>query len=1314
MAFQTSVLRNGQWVTETVNDQAALRRARMGSKSSSLAPAAPEPCAPALSHGIVSTMLVDSPVVRRILPVRLRSEAHNDMAFIGERHVHISELRSDGSVDEMARYSNFGSRIRNCAVLGHHPDHGLDGDGDAPDEASSCRPKPLPAFPPQLLVLMLESGDVVFTFLRQKHHHSDSLVFVWSRYTMPRKVSYLGHHLAIDPSSRYMAAASPDGLVIYELEDMATLAAQYASSQSFSPVKSIRARSTQAVIHSLQFLYPKPQDDYLVMLLLVCIRKERMGDEPVTRIVTYEWERGDSLSDVFASEKPGHRLPQEHKLPLLVIPLRFNYAFFTISEASICMVNRCLSGSPVFESLHSEQPQRTRLHQGPNKPLWTAWARPFRRKRYFDKTDIIYLAREDGAIIHIEIEATDLVPSVTNVGYLDANIDSAFATAYDVFSDILIVGGDSGPGGIWKLAPRTDLEQVSLLPNWSPVVDIATIPAASQANKSSRMPLGQDRVFSASGRGLKGSVTEWRLGMQARIGLEIEFDEPVKQIWLLEANSKQPEDSFQVLMALPSHSVLVNFRKDFAQVDAVTAQDTELDLAHRTLDVCHRSQGSMLQVTEASITLVAAAAGMSSRFALQDLVPSSEPLVAACACSTEDAVVLSTYGQGGCHLHTLLMSQGHLYHDKTWEARGHVTCVCQLQLADSKLILAASTLSASCLVSLYSLNGEPLAAVVVGQDEGHTLGQEWVAAGSSVEALTGFCRINAGEANQAYFASGTRCGCLLCIKVSDDNDERITCTVDKIGVAPLQVSPACHDGAAALLCCDDKMIMATNFCPRELRFRNKDVIWLTDASDAAKPSPPVHLARFLGPSMSGFEGRLSLMLQSRLSLILAELWPRAGLVPRSMPLGGTPTRIIYSHTWGCLVVGLVDDDRSTLAFVDTESGATISRASDKYRNQRSFMSGLGQVDDRIYSLYEWTINKDGTLFSLILVGTQAGRLLVVSVERIRGGHDEVQLQYWTRYKKMFGHAIYSMAADDVNIVFCAGKTIYWESLGLEEKKLMPRGQFTTDSPATSLRLSGASVMALTTSHSLEIISLSDNGRMELVYTDKTSRKTIHMTDNGMNCQWPLVLLSEQDGGVAGIWIPWRQSNRHQYNVLFEAKLPTSIRRFASTHGRPIWQAHHGSEPKYGTLPGSHDGADILGFALDGSLQHLTLVKDELWHLLALMQKMASVAPDGLAATGGPKPHDQDDAQTSTGQELHLDMPARHIDGSLLKFGLERRVLDTSSFPALWLRHLEHYLEDIDGGSHTQAFGHDLADAERQSRCIKLAYEIVEYVLRPVL
>ena len=80
MAFQTSVFRDGGWVTETVDVHAALR----ASSSSTLPTAKPQevisdhpPC------GILSSTIVDSPIVHKILPVRLRSRSHNDIALIG-------------------------------------------------------------------------------------------------------------------------------------------------------------------------------------------------------------------------------------------------------------------------------------------------------------------------------------------------------------------------------------------------------------------------------------------------------------------------------------------------------------------------------------------------------------------------------------------------------------------------------------------------------------------------------------------------------------------------------------------------------------------------------------------------------------------------------------------------------------------------------------------------------------------------------------------------------------------------------------------------------------------------------------------------------------------------------------------------------------------------------------------------------------------------------------------------------------------------------------------------------------------------------
>lgn len=390
--------------------------------------------------------------------------------------MHISELRRDGQVHEVAQKSDFGCRIRSVVVLGDALEHGLDDENPGnfvksedddlpmPDASGALRGREDRSLPPQLLVLMLDSGDAVFLFLKEQSHTPPE--FVLNTYNLPRKIQYLGHHLVIDPSSRYMTAASPEGvLVVFELEEMTTLNAQYMARGSFSPVKSARLRLIQGVIHKLEFLHPRPEDDYHIILILIVIRRERSRGEPVTRMVIYEWEMGDNLKDVFAGGKTGNRLPQEHKMPLLLIPLRFSTAFFTVSEEFIGIVKHCLSGSPVFESLCADPPSQTRLHHGAHNPLWTAWARPFRRQRYFEKTDIIYLAREDGAIIHIEIEAMDLVPSVTNVGCLDTNINTAFTTAYDIFSDILMIGGDSGPGGIWKVTMLLSCSPPQLVTN---------------------------------------------------------------------------------------------------------------------------------------------------------------------------------------------------------------------------------------------------------------------------------------------------------------------------------------------------------------------------------------------------------------------------------------------------------------------------------------------------------------------------------------------------------------------------------------------------------------------------------------------------------------------------------------------------------------------------------------------------------------------------------------------------------------------------------------------------------------------------------
>jgi hypothetical protein len=209
----------------------------------------------------------------------------------------------------VARHSGFGSKIRNAGVLGL---------GTEPGD-----PEPMPSvsggvggaaggsIPPQILVLSLESGDLVFIFVR-----ADGEI-VESRYR-PRELFHVnqGYHLAIDPSSRFMATGTPEGLIIvYKMEPISVLDHQYSTQGQVDPVRSFKVRSVQGVVLRMEFLFPHPQKPDQVILLLVVVRAG------VTMVIAYEWHVDDDLDVVLSQDRRGQCLVEPDKMPLLVIPL---------------------------------------------------------------------------------------------------------------------------------------------------------------------------------------------------------------------------------------------------------------------------------------------------------------------------------------------------------------------------------------------------------------------------------------------------------------------------------------------------------------------------------------------------------------------------------------------------------------------------------------------------------------------------------------------------------------------------------------------------------------------------------------------------------------------------------------------------------------------------------------------------------------------------------------------------------------------------------------------------------------------------------
>lgn len=456
MAFESHVFENGRWVTRTTNLNELLN------KTAAHPPAQRQQHAP--QCGIMTRTLVHSPVAHWILSVRLRSSQHNDVAFVGDHYVQISELRRDGQLHSIQRKCDFGSRIRNARVIGTSPVklgfeqyatttfHGKATDDDDLEMMEASTPNSTQGsshhhLPPQLLLIVLETGDCVFLFLRPDSH--GNFEFVALQHSLPSsRLVRPGFHLAVDPSSRYAAqACSRNMFVVHELESTDNLNYSLARGQPLRPIISSRPRHVTGIIHSIEFLYPRPQDPHHVILLLIIV------SNGITRMVTYDWELGDDLRQVLADEKAGHILPPQHEMPLMVIPLTVRSAFFVVSEEEIAYCADVLHGSPSFEPCAVGGFEPTKHHEGSEPPLWTAWSRPPRLYPYNRDRDFIYLAREDGMVIILECDTEDILAASFCHGTF-CRVSTAFASLADDTSsgEILVFGGDSGQGGVWSVS----------------------------------------------------------------------------------------------------------------------------------------------------------------------------------------------------------------------------------------------------------------------------------------------------------------------------------------------------------------------------------------------------------------------------------------------------------------------------------------------------------------------------------------------------------------------------------------------------------------------------------------------------------------------------------------------------------------------------------------------------------------------------------------------------------------------------------------------------------------------------------------------
>ena len=195
--------------------------------------------------GALTQTLVKSPVIRSIIPARIRHADKYDIILIRNDSIEINEVNKiynnvghirDAFLTHVASKADFDSNIRAAKVFGKPRIYGgpmIPGKVDQAQEGLPAIIKEedntvprsfyLPGIPPHILAITLESSKIVFlcTFYDFSGHVrwlSNCRVLPDYAQTYSKQ---LGEHIAVDPKSRAMAVAANEGsFVLYSLKSM--------------------------------------------------------------------------------------------------------------------------------------------------------------------------------------------------------------------------------------------------------------------------------------------------------------------------------------------------------------------------------------------------------------------------------------------------------------------------------------------------------------------------------------------------------------------------------------------------------------------------------------------------------------------------------------------------------------------------------------------------------------------------------------------------------------------------------------------------------------------------------------------------------------------------------------------------------------------------------------------------------------------------------------------------------------------------------------------------------------------------------------
>ncbi|KAI4264685.1 MAG: hypothetical protein L6R42_000202 [Xanthoria sp. 1 TBL-2021] len=1335
MSVQTRVMVDGRWTTRSLDIHQILARNRE-EKQEIVDRTPAEQGRPVL--GILTRTLIRSPVIKSIIPARIRHRSRNDVVLIYDDAVVIKEVLGgeriehdpfkDISLEDVVEKRDFDSPIQAARILGLPREPKVPRfpgkfwsqhtDSYTSQSPSEIKPELLHEneVPSQILVLTLASRNLLFLFAyHDVHERVHFLSNTWPLPAQAEDVQELGVHLAVDPKSRAMAVGAHENrVVIYTLKSMEQIRKEVQrqnglDAKNFMPIHEEQFTEVDGAILKMEFLHPSKGDEHHVILLLVVSKGQR------TLLVRFEWDCRAGLS-VF-ERKPSQVLANSERLPLLLIPLTYGTSFALVCEHQITVYKDILTGNARGQTCqleHYEPPEEPRSSK--RLPIWTQWARPMRpTKRREPDIDNIYLCREDGVVCYIDIKETShpMISSNYSAGILKANLSSAFATLDlgDESNDVLIAAGEMGDGGMWYLKPRQPLELVGTIRNWSPLRDITTAqangPTSNLARTDNQVWRKAKRLFACSGRGPRHSaITEIRIGTEAvKLGPTIELgelaDNGILDLWAMPDRS---DIGIYLMIARPTETELILLPSSIDQDPQAASEVEELNLNERTIAAGSTAEGFLVQVTPSSVNAIAQEHGiLPLAWHPEEASITAASFLTIPSRTTVLLIVLRRRNDFYLH-HGHFGSQGGRI---VFEALGEPVRLpseassVALHWVENRIIAFVGTLAATLQTYTASAGSGLSPYFEYSFDDPFSICDSLAVLMTKIQAVACeevedgqlvVCGLRNGTVRTLWFDGGNNGG-------SNGGERNIFGT----GGFPLLLCESLIFGSISVKVMTDTTRSSRAFAvcgqtvctleylggasPTNPATINK--LWLTDPnSQAFQQGPLTCVAQASSNIPQGYSkfAAGSLFYLTGSSLVLADVSssPNLEMVPRRLPLIGTPTTVLYSERLGKLIVmydttevhypgtplrrGIAVRHRApqpAIAFVEPDAEPT--------RLDQDEEDGLNVLDatcvlpgEKFLGLMEW-FPTDGTKqYHMLVVHTAAGqagsqiaigRLLFFSPVLNAVGDVTLRQKIDLDHKaKICAVAHYG----ESSLVYGCGNDIFFRFLDLEHKKFKQPMKLTLRSPAVHISVQGLNIHVSTESHGHHVLSVGEDNLVPR-WADRTSRSSAYHL---VAPEQSLIITTDLECRIAGLWQPPQPQLDRTTPLIFEAFLPRPITKLCRVRRQKRLFQVNQLERQISSPPSPIDGKNekengdvaweerylpkecMLGTSEDGTVYQLSLVDEASWRLLAFIQNMAMREPQ-ICPYPNPRLRDRD-LEPSMARKQDM-----HIDGDILIRFLER-------------------------------------------------------------